>query len=104
MTQETAQSSDFRLFVQKIAMQGFYALGLLEVPGAPKQEEPNFQVAQAVIDDLRLLRDRTQGNLSEGERLTLDKFITDLQFHYVEKRDATPESPAAEASPSEEEK
>ena len=86
MTEEpTAAGSDFRLFVQKLAMQGFYALGLIEVPGAPKQEEPNLGVAKAVIDDLMLLREKTSGNLSEGERLTLDKYVSDLQFQYVQR-------------------
>jgi len=73
---------DFRLFVQKIALQGFYALGLIELPGQ-ERPEPNLRIAQAVIDDLRMLREKTQGNLSEGERLTLDKFVTDLEFQFV---------------------
>ena len=47
-TEETQiPGGDFRLFLQKIAMQGFYALGLIEVPGLPKQE-PNPSAAQAV--------------------------------------------------------
>ncbi|MBC8327279.1 MAG: DUF1844 domain-containing protein [Planctomycetes bacterium] len=78
-------STDFRIFVQKITMQGFYALGMIEVPGAPKQEEPNFEIAQAVIEDLEMLKQVTDGNLSEGERLTLDKYTADLKLVYVEK-------------------
>lgn len=74
---------DFRLFLQKIAMQGFYALGLLEVPGLPKQD-PNPSAAQAVIDDLLMLREKSEGNLDSAEKLTLDKFISDLQFQYLE--------------------
>lgn len=74
---------DFRLFLQKIAMQGFYALGLLEVPGLPKQA-PNPGAAQAVIDDLLMLREKSEGNLDAAEKLTLDKFISDLQFQYLE--------------------
>jgi len=81
----TPELSDFRIFLQKLAMQGFYALGLVDIPGAPKQEQPNFGAAQMVINDLTMLREKTQGNLSEGEAMTLDKFITDLQFHFVSK-------------------
>ncbi|RMH03209.1 MAG: DUF1844 domain-containing protein [Planctomycetota bacterium] len=77
--------ADFRLFVQKIAMQGFYALGLIEVPGAPKQEKPNLEVAQAVIADLDLLKEKTAGNLGEGERLTLEKYVADLKLAYVQR-------------------
>ena len=78
-------STDFRIFVQKIAMQGFYALGMIEVPGAPKQEEPNFEIAQAVIEDLEMLRRLTDGNLGEGERLTLEKYAADLKLAFVER-------------------
>jgi len=75
---------DFRLFLQKIAMQGFYALGLIEIPGAPAPET-NLPMARAVIDDLIMLREKCAGNIEEGERLTLDKYISDLQFQVVER-------------------
>ena len=74
---------DFRLFLQKLTMQGFYALGVVEIPGAPKQE-PNLTIARAVVDDLLMLREKCQGNLDDGERLTLDKYIADLQFQVVQ--------------------
>lgn len=75
---------DFRLFVQKIALQGFWALGLVEVPGQPARE-PNLAICKAVIDDLLVLREKTEGNLDDGERQTLAKFLTDLEFQYVAK-------------------
>ena len=75
---------DFRLFLQKIAMQGFYALGLIEIPGAPKQDV-NIGLARTVVDDLMMLREKCGDNIEEGERLTLDKYISDLQFHVVER-------------------
>jgi hypothetical protein len=97
MSTDSPVTTDFRIFVQKIAMQGFYALGMIEVPGAPKQTEPNFEVAQAVVEDLEMLRKVTEGNLSEGERLTLEKFAADLKYAYVQRRsgggdDAPPEA------------
>jgi len=81
--QQNVPGGDFRIFLQKIAMQGFYAMGLIEVPGLPKQDA-NPQAAQAVIDDLLMLREKTEGHLDDAERLTLDKFISDLQFQYLE--------------------
>jgi len=50
-----------------------------------------------VIEDLILLRDKTEGNLAEGERATLDKFLSDLQFQYVNRKKAAPSDSAAEA-------
>ena len=78
---------DFRLFLQKLAMQGFYALGLIEVPGAPKQE-PNVSIARAVVADLTMLRGKCGSNLDEGERMTLDKYIADLQLAVVQREGA----------------
>ena len=98
MSQESQESTaDFRMFVQKIGLQGFYALGLIEAPGLPRLEKPNLEAARAVIEDLRMLRDKTRGNLSEGERMTLDKFLGDLQLQFVQcKAEASGESgPAA---------
>ena len=93
-TEPHPPGGDFRLFLQKIAMQGFYALGLVEIPGAPATE-PNLGMAQAVIDDLMMVREKSQGNLDDGERMTLDKFIADLQFHFLEKRKAAPGTEAS---------
>lgn len=81
---DSIPGGDFRLFVQKIGVQGLYALGVVEIPGMP-QKEPNLAMAKAVIDDLMLLREKTQDNLSDGERMTLDKYISDLQFLYLER-------------------
>ena len=96
-TEPHPPGGDFRLFLQKIAMQGFYALGLVEIPGAPATE-PNLGMAQAVIDDLMMVREKSQGNLDDGERMTLDKFISDLQFHFLEKS-KTASSTEASAEP-----
>lgn len=82
--QQNIPGGDFRLFLQKIAMQGFYALGMIEIPGAPPQD-PNVGLARTVIDDLMMLREKCGDNLDEGERMTLDKYISDLQFQVVER-------------------
>jgi hypothetical protein len=84
MNAQLPPGGDFRLFLQKIAMQGFYALGMIEIPGAPPQE-PNVEMARTVVEDLTMLRDKCAGNLDEGERMTLDKYISDLQFQVVER-------------------
>ncbi|MFQ5750345.1 MAG: DUF1844 domain-containing protein, partial [Planctomycetota bacterium] len=87
---------DFRLFVQKIGLQGFFSLGLLEIPGQGKPE-PNLALCSSVIDDLMMLREKTQGNLSEGEQKTLDKYISDLQLQFLEQAKTGKESSAGPA-------
>ena len=95
---------DFRLFLQKIAMQGFYALGLVEIPGAPKTG-PNLAMARSVIDDLRMIQEKCEGNLDEGESQTLEKYLSDLQLQYLaaEKGDVNKEQAPNEENISSEE-
>jgi len=73
---------DFRLFVSKLGFQALIALGILENP-VTKSTEANIDHARMVIDDLRMLRDRTKGNLSPDEESHLTKVLSDLQFHFV---------------------
>jgi len=103
-TSSSLPSGDFRLFLQKIAMQGFFALGLVEIPGAPKSAV-NLGMARSVIGDLQMLKERTEGNLDEGERQTLDKYLSDLQLQYLaaEKNDAGEEEEATGEDDSSEE-
>ncbi len=95
---KTLPGGDFRLFVQKIGLQGFFSLGLVELPGQEKPE-PNLSLCSSVIDDLMMLREKTQGNLSEGEQKTLDKYISDLQLQFLEQAKAAKEKEGGEESP-----
>ncbi|MDP6963842.1 MAG: DUF1844 domain-containing protein [Planctomycetota bacterium] len=70
-------SGDFRIFVQKIAMQGFFELGLIEIPGAPKKY-PDAKMAAGVVDDLQMLLDKCAGNLDQAETMTITKYIDDI--------------------------
>ena len=73
---------DFRLFVQKLAYQALIALGVVENP-LTKSRQPHLGHAQAVIDDLMMLRERTRGNLSGDEEQHLQQVVGDLQRHFV---------------------
>jgi len=73
---------DFRLFVQKLAYQALIALGVVENP-LTKSRQPHLGHAQAVIDDLMMLRERTRGNLSGEEEQHLQQVVNDLQRHFV---------------------
>ena len=79
---------DFRLFVSKLGFQALIALGILENP-VTKSTEANVDHARMVIDDLRMLRDRTKGNLSPDEEAHLTKVLSDLQFHFVRVSEAS---------------
>ena len=74
---------DFRLFIQKLGYQALIGMGVLENP-LTKAHDTNLDHAQMVINDLMMLRDRTQGNLKDGEEEHLEQVIGDLQRHFVE--------------------
>jgi polyhydroxyalkanoate synthesis regulator phasin len=50
-----------------------------------KKSEINLGHAKMVIDDLRMLRDKTKGNIDRDEDAHLTKILSDLQFQFVEK-------------------
>jgi len=74
---------DFRLFIQKLGYQALIGMGVLENP-LTKTRDVNVDQARMVINDLMMLRDRTQGNLKSDEEEHLERVIGDLQRHFVE--------------------
>lgn len=75
---------DFRMFVTKLGFQALIALGVIENP-VTKKTDVNLAHARMVIDDLRMLREKTKGKLDKDEEAHLAKIVTDLQFQFVEK-------------------
>jgi len=73
---------DFKLFVQKLGYQALIALGVVENP-LTRSRQPHLGHARTVIDDLMMLRDKTQGNLAAEEEQHLSQVIGDLQRHFV---------------------
>ena len=69
----------FRLFVTRLSIQGMLALGLLENP-LTRAREKNLGQARMLVDDLRMLREKTAGNLEPDESEQLDKVIEDLSY------------------------
>jgi hypothetical protein len=70
---------NFRLFVTRLSIQGMLALGMLENPLTQRREK-NFAQARMLVDDLRMLREKTAGNLAAEEIEHLDKVIEDLSY------------------------
>jgi hypothetical protein len=68
---------DFRLFLTRLAYQGMLACGLIENP-LTRTKQVNAASARMILDDVEMLLDKTQGNLTLDEREHLDKVFTDL--------------------------
>jgi hypothetical protein len=68
---------DFRLFVTRLAYQGMLACGLIENP-LTRTKQVNAASARMILDDVEMLLDKTQGNLTLDERDHLQKVYSDL--------------------------
>jgi len=79
---------DFRLFVTRLAYQGMLACGLIENP-LTRTKQVNAASARMILDDVEMLLDKTQGNLTLDEREHLGKVFADLS-RLVAKLEQTP--------------
>lgn len=68
---------DFRLFTTRLAYQLMMSCGLLENP-VTGGTSPNPDNARMLLDDLRMLAEKTRGNLEEDEQVQLSKVLSDL--------------------------
>ena len=82
--QEFLPPLDFSSLVYPFFTQAIIKLGLLEDPikGA---SEIDLVFAKRLIDLLDLLKDRTQGRLRPAEFDVLDRCLSELKLHYVQK-------------------
>jgi len=70
---------NFRLFTTRLSFQAMISLGLLENP-LTKTRRVDLDSARMLIEDLKMLRDKTRGNLEEDEEAQLAKSVHDLEF------------------------
>jgi hypothetical protein len=68
---------NFHLFVSRLSIQAMISMGILENP-LTKRKEVHPGNARMLLDDLAMLREKTDGNLDADERSHLDKVIADL--------------------------
>jgi hypothetical protein len=80
----------FTHFLMGIATQALYLMGAIE--GGP---EKDLNGAKEMIDILQLIKDRTEGNLSEEEEKAFEKILYDLQMRYVQLTDSDQKDQAA---------
>ena len=73
---------DFRVFLAGLYTQTLISLGELKHPVTQKSEQ-DLPEAQYLIDTISMLRQKTQGNLSDEEQTYLDHLLHDLRMRYV---------------------
>jgi hypothetical protein len=75
----------FTEFLMGIASSAFIYLGLVEHP-ATGRRQVNLPAAKESIDMLKMLREKTKGNLTQGEEKFFDDLLADLQMQFVSMR------------------
>ena len=76
--------ASFSLFMSSLVTQALISLGEVENPFSEKSEQ-NLDQAKFTIDTLEIIREKTNGNLTEDEAKLLDIALYDLRMRYIEK-------------------
>lgn len=80
---ESLAEISFSTFIIGLSTQALMHLG--EIPNPVSGEvESALPVAKQMIDILAMLRDKTKGNLDQGEQKLVDDVLFDLRMRYVE--------------------
>ncbi len=77
------QEFDFLSYISSLAFQAMIFLGKLPNP-LNNQTQKNLRQAKFLIDTLALLKEKTQGNLTQEENDMLHSALYELQMSYVE--------------------
>ena len=79
------EMTDFMEVIMDLAAPAFIHLGMAEHPATGKPEV-NMPAAHQAIDRLRVLREKTQGNLTQKEEQFFEGVLADLQMQFVSMR------------------
>lgn len=82
-SREPLPEATFSTFVASLAQQAVFSLGLMEHPMTGAREM-DLEHAKYMIDVLRVLRDKTHGNLSAQESRHLESLLYELEMGFVE--------------------
>lgn len=74
---------NFSTFVISLSTQALMHLGEIPNPLSDRVES-DIPVAKQMIDIIALLREKTRGNLDQGEEKLMDDVLYDLRMRYVE--------------------
>lgn len=86
--QPSAQpSASFSSLVFMLATGALQHLGLIENPTSKKNEK-NLPMAKLTIDTLRILKDKTEGNLEPEEKKLFEDILYDLKMKYLKEGEA----------------
>lgn len=81
----------FLTLIQMFQLEGMVALGKMLNPASGELAR-NLEHARYVIDILKVIQEKTSGNLADDERRFLDQTLSNLRLNFVEEA-GSPSSP-----------
>ncbi len=83
-TKQQIPEASFNLFISSLASQILINLGEMASP-FNKKKNLDLDQAKFTLDTLQIIKDKTEGNLTDDETKYLDTLLYDLRMRYVEK-------------------
>jgi len=81
--QEQAVEVNFLNYVTSLGFQAMIFMGEIPNPVTEKVEK-NLPQAKFLIDTLAMLKEKTEGNLNDQEKMILENSVYELQMKYVQ--------------------
>lgn len=85
------KAKQFIEFIMMHAQNVMFVLGQVPTPDG-RQMRPNLESAKVLIDQLELIREKTEGNLNKVEKKIIDDTIQSVNMAFVETSGGTPVS------------
>ena len=81
---DASESMNFASFLLSLATTGMVHLGEIPEPTTGQKME-NLEAARQMIDILRILKEKTEGNLSSEESQLMENLLYELQMKFLSK-------------------
>ena len=80
------EEANFISIIMRMATGAYISLGMVEDPiGGEKRKD--IEMTKYLIDSLRILKEKTKGNLEKEEEGYLDQVIADLELNFVNAKE-----------------
>lgn len=99
-SREALPPATFATFIASLAQQAVFSLGLMEHPMTGAREM-DLEHAKYMIDVLRILRDKTHGNLTAEESRHIESMLYELEMGFVECANAATSGKEPDEGPQE---
>ena len=80
------EEASFASIIMRLATGAYLSLGLVEDPTTGKKNK-DLEMTKYLIDSLRILREKTKGNLNREEEDYLNNIIQDLELKFVKEKE-----------------